>query len=72
MEAKKGALLSTESVAFVHTYYVAGKNKKKVKSSAKKGKGTGLPRPYAREITLYQGYGCICAGYFKVSSSGAV
>ncbi len=43
----------------------AGKNKKKVKGgSGKKNKST--PRPYAREIAHYQGYGILCAGYFKV------
>ena len=39
----------------------SGKNKKKSKTSNKK-----KSRPIAREITCYQGYATLCAGYFKV------
>ncbi len=42
-----------------------GKNKKKVKGGSGK-KSKNVPRPYAREMAHYQGYGCLCAGYFKV------
>ena len=42
-----------------------GKNKKKAKSQSKKKPASS--RPYAREITLYQAYTHLCAGYFKVT-----
>lgn len=38
-----------------------GKTKKKAKNANKK-----KPRPYVREITNYQGYATMCAGYFKL------
>lgn len=42
--------------------FTAGRNKKKVKSTNKKR----TVRPYAREITQYQGYASMCAAFFKV------
>ena len=57
---------------FIYTYIldllnIAGKNKKKVKSTSKKKAAN--TRPNAREITYYQGYATLCSGLFKVGVS---
>ena len=46
-------------------FFPSGKNKKKLKGAGNK-KNKGAARPYAKEVAHYQGYGCLCAGYFKV------
>ena len=47
-----------------HDKHGGGKlNKKKAKNNKKNKPST---RPHAKEITLYQGYTAMCAGYFKL------
>ena len=42
------------------------KHGKQNKKKAKNNKKNKSVRPHAREITLYQGYAAMCAGYFKL------
>ena len=49
-------------------FFLPGKNKKKVKGGSGSKKKQAA-RPYAKEITLYQGYTNMCSGYFKVRKS---